>query len=129
MSASSSQGVPPRQFGYWAGHFVVMASMIGAGILVTSGFTLQATGNPAALLGLWVVGGVMALCGAVTVAELATSLPQTGGDYVFVREGFGRGAGFVAGWATFALGFCGPTAVVALVAVTYLMAPFTDRLS
>ncbi len=129
MSATPFQAAPPRQFGYWAGHFVVMASMIGAGILVTSGYTLQATGNPAALLGLWIVGGVMALCGAMTVAELATTIPRPGGDYLFVREGFGRGAAFVAGWATFTLGFCGPTAVVALVAVTYLTAPFTQQIS
>jgi APA family basic amino acid/polyamine antiporter len=86
-----------------------MASMIGAGILVTSGYTLQATGNPAALVGLWVVGGVMALCGAATVAELATTVPQAGGDYLFVREAFGgliyvgyaysgwNGAGYLAG--------------------------------
>jgi APA family basic amino acid/polyamine antiporter len=119
----------PRRFGYWAGHFVVMACMIGAGILVTSGYTLQATGNPAALFGLWAVGGLMALCGAVTVAELATTLPCAGGDYVFVREGFGHGAAFVAGWATFMLGFCGPTAVVALVAVNYLTAPYADDLA
>jgi len=45
-SSFPSQAAPPRQFGYWAGHFVVMASMIGAGILVTSGYTLQATGTP-----------------------------------------------------------------------------------
>lgn len=116
--------LPPRRFGYWAGHFVVMASMIGAGILTTSGYTLQATGNPAALLALWAVGGLMALAGAATVAELATALPHAGGDYVFVREGFGRGAGFVAGWATFVLGFCGPTAVIAHIAATYLTSPF-----
>jgi APA family basic amino acid/polyamine antiporter len=124
-----TSATPPRQFGYWAGHFVVMASMIGAGILVTSGYTLQATGNAAALLGLWIVGGVMALCGAITTAELATSLPQAGGDYLFVREGFGRGAGFVAGWATFVLGFCGPTALVALIALSYLTSPFTEHLA
>src|SRR5262249_26112364 len=117
MSSSTSGFVSPRQVGYWAGHFVVMASMIGAGILLTSGSALQAAGNAAGLLGLWVGGGVTAVCGAIPAAELATSLPQAGGDYLFVREGFGRGAGFVAGWATFTLGFCGPTAVVALVAV------------
>jgi len=43
----------PRKFGYWTGYFVVVASMIGAGILTTSGFTLQATGNAGALLALW----------------------------------------------------------------------------
>jgi len=122
MTASAT--LPPRKFGYWAGHFVVMSSMIGAGILTTSGYTLQATGNPTALLALWVTGGLMALAGAFTIAELATALPHAGGDYVFVREGFGRGAGFVAGWATFVLGFCGPTAVIAHIAVTYLTSPF-----
>src|SRR5262245_42980684 len=103
--------------------------MIGAGILVTSGTILRETGNPAALLGLWAVGGLLALCGAVTVAELATTLPRSGGDYVFVREAFGRGAGFVSGWATFTLGFAAPTAVVAHLALTYLTAPYTTALA
>jgi APA family basic amino acid/polyamine antiporter len=124
MPDPSFAPLPPRKFGYWTGTFVVVASMIGAGILTTSGYTLQATGNPTALLALWVVGGLMALAGAFTIAELSTALPHAGGDYVFVREGFGRGAGFVAGWATFVLGFCGPTAVVAHIAVSYLSAPF-----
>ena len=118
-----------RRFGYWAGHFVVVGSMIGAGILTTSGVLLRETGNPAALLGLWAIGGILALCGAVTVAELATALPRSGGDYVFVREAFGRGAGFVSGWATFALGFAAPTAVVAHLALTYLTAPYAAVLA
>ena len=122
---------PPneRRFGYWAGHFAVVGSMIGAGILTTSGDILRQTGNPAALLGLWAAGGVLALCGAVTVAELATTLPRSGGDYVFVREAYGRGAGFVSGWATFTLGFAAPTAVVAHLAFTYLTAPYTETLA
>jgi basic amino acid/polyamine antiporter, APA family len=133
-SQQAENGVPDdpaggRRFGYWAGHLVVVGSMIGVGILTTSGITLQLTGNPVALLALWVLGGVLALCGAVTVAELATTLPRSGGDYVFVREGFGRGAGFVSGWATFTLGFAAPTAVVAHAALTYLVAPYTDALS
>ena len=118
-----------RQFGYWAGHFVVVGSMIGAGILTTSGYTLKETGNPTALLGLWALGGVLALCGALAVAELATALPRTGGDYVFVREAFGREAGFVSGWATFTLGFAAPTAVVAHLALTYLTRPYSVTLS
>src|SRR5580698_2379385 len=91
--------VDDRRFGYWVGHFVVMGSMIGSGILTTSGYTLRDTGNPSALLGLWVVGGLLAICGAVSIAEMATALPRRGGDYVFVREAFGQGAGFVSGWA------------------------------
>ncbi len=93
----SQSATPSRQFGFWSAHFVVIASMIGAGILTTSGFTLRETGNPQALLGLWLLGGIMALAGAVTVAELATLLPKAGGDYLYVREAFGLGAGFVSG--------------------------------
>lgn len=125
----TEQPAGERRFGYWAGHLIVVASMIGAGILSTSGFTLQATGNPTALLALWAVGGVLALCGAVTVAELATTLPRSGGDYVFVRAGFGRGAAIVCGWATFTLGFAAPTAVIALLASSYLWSPFQAQLA
>jgi APA family basic amino acid/polyamine antiporter len=124
----SPQADTDRKFGYWAGHLVVVGSMIGAGILTTSGYTLRDTGNPTALLGLWTLGGLLALCGAVTVAELATALPRSGGDYVFVREAYGRGAGFVSGWATFTLGFAAPTAVIAHLALTYLTAPYTTSL-
>lgn len=128
-AASSGHGeMVPRKFGFWTGHFVVVSSMIGAGILGTSGFTLRDTGNPAGLLTLWLLGGLMAWAGAVTVAELATRLPRVGGDYVFVREAFGPEAGFVAGWATFVIGFIAPTAVVARLAAGYLTAPFTQSL-
>lgn len=131
LPQSNNETRPPvehRQFGFLSGYLVVMGSMIGAGILTTSGFILRDTGNPAALLGLWALGGVLALCGAVTIAELATKLPHSGGDYVFVREGFGRSAGFVSGWATFTLGFAAPTAVIAVLAVNYLISPLAGLL-
>ena len=121
--------IDQRRFGYWVGHFVVVGSMIGSGILTTSGYTLRDTGNPSALLGLWVVGGILAICGAVSIAEMATALPRPGGDYVFVREAFGQGAGFVSGWATFILGFTAPTAVIANLSITYLTAPFAADLA
>ncbi len=123
-SESNTPTESPRLYGYWTAHFVVVASMIGAGILSTSGYILRDTGNPAAMLALWIVGGAMALAGAVTVAELATTFPRVGGDYVFVREGFGPATGFVAGWATFFLGFVAPTAVIARLAGSYLIDPY-----
>ncbi|HEV3437328.1 MAG TPA: amino acid permease [Gemmata sp.] len=127
--ANRPNPVDDRRFGYWVGHFVVVGSMIGSGILTTSGFTLKETGNPAALLGLWMLGGILAICGAVTIAELATSIPRSGGDYLFVREAFGRDAGFVSGWATFIVGFAAPTAVIAHLCLTYLTAPFASSLT
>jgi APA family basic amino acid/polyamine antiporter len=119
----------PRKFGFWSGHFLVVASMVGAGILTTSGFTLRDTGNPAALLALWAVGGLLALCGAMSIAEMATVLPRAGTDYLFVREAFGPSAGVVAGWATFVLGFAAPTAVVARLAVSYTCAPLASSVN
>ncbi|MEX0793077.1 MAG: amino acid permease [Pirellulaceae bacterium] len=118
--------VPPRKFGFWVAHFLVVACMVGAGILTTSGYTLLATGNPAALLALWAVGGLLALCGVLTISELATTLPKAGSDYVFVREAFGRDAGAVAGWATFILGFAAPTAVGARATAAYITQPLVN---
>lgn len=129
MSDVQQADVGGRRYGYWTGHFVVVASMIGAGILLSSGFTLKDTGNPAGLLAIWVLGGILALCGAVTVAEMATALPRSGGDYIFVGEAYGRVPAFVAGWATFVIGFAAPTAVVALTALGYLSAPFKGQLT
>lgn len=121
--------VDDRRFGYWVGHFAVMGCMVGAGILTTSGYVLRDTENSYGLLGLWVLGGLIAICGAVSIAELATALPRTGGDYVFVREAFGRDAGFISGWSTFILGFSAPTAVLANLSITYLTAPFDSYLA
>lgn len=125
MSQAPQQ--PVRQFGFWSAHFVVVSCMVGAGILTTSGFTLQATGNPQALLVLWAIGGLMALAGALTVAELATMLPRAGGDYLYVRQAYGPGAGFVCGWSTFVLGFAAPTAVVSTTAANYVMAGVPEQ--
>jgi APA family basic amino acid/polyamine antiporter len=71
----------------------------------------------------------LALCGAVTVAEMATALPRSGGDYVFVREAYGRGTAFVCGWGTFVLGFAAPTAVVSRLALGYLTSPYAPFLN
>ncbi len=115
----------PRRFGFWPAYFLCVASMVGAGILTSSGFTLKDTANPAGLMVIWALGGLLALCGTVTIAELATRLPHAGADYLFVREAFGKEAGIVVGWATFVLGFAAPTAVVARLSAAYFLVPFT----
>ena len=118
----------PRGYGLSTGVFLVVAGMVGAGILTSSGYTLRDTANPAGLLLLWAVGGLMALCGAWCVVEMATALPQVGGDYIFAREAFGPGAGMVAGWLSFLIGFTAPTAVVARLAANYIVKPFWEPL-
>lgn len=119
----------PRRFGYWTGHFVVVASMVGAGILTSSGLMLKEAGNPLILISLWVVGGLLAVAGAITIAELATRLPAVGGDYLFVREAYGPAAGFVVGWSSFILGFVAPVSIIAILSASYLLAPFEPWLN
>lgn len=114
----------PRTFGVSTGILVTVASMVGVGILTTSGYTIQQTESPATLLLLWTIGGVLSLCGALTYAEMGTQLPRAGGDYVFVREAYGDGVAFTYGWATFLLGFAGPTALIAHACVVYLTMPW-----
>lgn len=117
------EGGLPRKFGFWTGLFVVIASMVGTGILTTAGYTLRSTESPTSLLLLWTAGGALALCGALTLAELATSLPKVGGEYVFVRQGFGPAFSFIYGWSTLVLGFAAPIALVADASAVYLSAP------
>jgi APA family basic amino acid/polyamine antiporter len=114
----------PRSYGLATGIFVVVASMIGVGILTSSGYTIRATESYSTLLILWTVGGVLAVCGALTLAELATAMPRVGGEYIFVRTGFGERIAFVYGWATLLVGFAGPTALIAHSAIAYLVQPF-----
>ena len=115
---------PPRGYGLATGIFVVVAGMVGAGILTSSGYTLRETGNPLGLLLLWGVGGLMALCGAWCIVEMATAFPRVGGDYVFAREAYGPVAGLVVGWLSFLIGFAAPTAVVSRLAANYATKPF-----
>ena len=111
--------LPPRTYGFWTCVFVVAASMVGSGILMTPGRTLAETQSPAALFAIWTLGGFLALCGALTVAQLGAALPHVGGDYVFVRRAFGDACAFVFGWSCLLFTFSGPVALIAVMAVDY----------
>ncbi|MGL5096094.1 MAG: APC family permease, partial [Planctomycetia bacterium] len=112
-----------RRFGFWTGLWVVVASMVGSGVLITSGTMIRDLQNHQVILALWALGGILALAGAVTLAELSTALPRAGGEYVFVRVAFGPAWGFVYGASTLLLGFATPVALVAYTAVSYATAP------
>ncbi len=114
-----------RGFGLATATFVVIASMIGTGVLTTSGYTVQAVGSNGLMLWLWVVGGVVALCGALTLAELSAALPKTGGDYIYLYEAYGPLAAFLTGWVSFLIGFGGPIAASGFAAAKYLLAPLS----
>jgi APA family basic amino acid/polyamine antiporter len=103
--------------------FVVVASMVGTGILVSPGYGIQALESYPLLFALWGVGGVLALCGALTVAELASAMPKAGGEYVYLREAYGALPAFLAGWTSFVVGFSAPLAINAQLAARYLTTP------
>jgi APA family basic amino acid/polyamine antiporter len=121
-----SDGTPtdsPPRFGLATAAFVVVSSMIGTGVLTTSGFTTYFVGSNQLMLLLWVVGGVVAACGALSVAELSSAMPESGGDYVYLREAYGAPVAFLSGWVSFLIGFGGPIALSASAAAKYLLAP------
>ena len=122
-SAKSEQPMP-AEFGLATATFVVVAGMVGAGVLTTSGYTVALVGSNQWMLFLWVLGGVTAVCGALTIAELSAALPRTGGDYVYLYEAYGPLPAFLSGWVSFIIGFAGPSAVSALAFARYTLAPF-----
>lgn len=87
-----------RQIGLWSGIAVVIGSTIGSGIFRSPAGIADKLPGPLPMLLSWVAGGIFAICGALTIAEVASALPRTGGIYVFLRQGWGRLAGFLFGW-------------------------------
>ncbi len=93
--------------------------VIGSGIFRVPGAVAGEAGSIVPILGLWTLGGVIALCGALALAELSTMFPRAGGQYVFLREAYGPGVAFVFGW-TYLLVTPAAWAAVALIFATYL---------
>jgi len=93
----------PRRLGLWSAVAVLVGSTIGSGIFRSPAGIADKLPGPFPLLVIWVTGGLFALCGALTLAEVAGAFPQTGGVYVYIREAWGRLAGFLFGWAELVL--------------------------
>ncbi len=101
---------------------VIIANMIGTGVFTSLGYQLIDIKSGFVILALWVVGGVSALCGALTYAELGAALPRSGGEYNFLTRIYHPVVGFVSGWISATIGFAGPVAMAALVFGAYLSA-------
>ncbi len=99
---------------------IVVANMVGAGIFTTSGLLMKDIGHPAVMLALWVVGGLIALCGALCYGALGAAMPQAGGEYVFLSRLFHPMVGFLSGWVSFFVGFSAPIAASAIGFSEYL---------
>ncbi len=119
----------PAEFGLATAVFVVVASMVGTGVLTTSGYTVATVNSNGWMLILWVLGGFTAVCGALTLAELSAAMPRTGGDYVYLHAAYGPVPAFLSGWVSFLIGFAGPGAASAFASAKYLLTPFQVELA
>jgi basic amino acid/polyamine antiporter, APA family len=93
--------------------------MIGTGIFTSLGFQVGDLPTGFAIMAVWAVGGVCALCGALSYAELGAALPRSGGEYNFLREIYHPSAGFLAGWISATVGFAAPVAIAAMAFASY----------
>src|SRR3954468_2033340 len=94
--------------------------MIGTGVFTSTGFQAQGLHDPGTILVCWIVGGVLALCGAATYAEVGSMMPRAGGEYVYLREAYHPAAGFMSGWVSLTAGFSAPIATAAIAFARYL---------
>jgi APA family basic amino acid/polyamine antiporter len=92
---------------------IVVGSIVGAGIFLVSGAVAQQVRSPAAFLATWVLGGAVALSGALSNGELGGLFPRSGGEYVYLREAYGPAPGFLSGWTSFLVVFPGSIAALA----------------
>jgi APA family basic amino acid/polyamine antiporter len=103
-----------RKLGLFPATNIVVANMIGAGIFTTTGLLMSGLNNPLLMLALWVAGGLIALCGALSYGELGAAMPGAGGEYLFLSRLFHPVFGFLSGWVSFIVGFSAPIAASAM---------------
>jgi basic amino acid/polyamine antiporter, APA family len=116
---SVAQPVLRRELKFTHATAIVIANMIGTGIFGTTGFLAGDLGSPSLVLGIWVVGAVVAVAGCLCYSEMGVNLPESGGEYIFLREAWGPVWGFLSGWVSFFAGFSAPIAANALLLSEY----------
>jgi len=100
--------------------------MIGTGIFTSLGFQVAAIPSHPAIMVLWTLGGILALCGALCYAELSAALPRSGGEYHFLGRIYHPSLGFMAGVVSIVVGFAAPVALSAMAFGSYLQGVFPD---
>ncbi len=93
---------------------LVVANMVGTGVFTSIGFQVAGITSDFALVALWVVGGIVALSGALSYAELATALPRSGGEYHYLSRIYHPAVGFLSGWISVVVGFPAPIALAGI---------------
>jgi basic amino acid/polyamine antiporter, APA family len=119
--APAQPGELPRRLGLWSAIAVVAGITIGSGIFRTPASVTNRLPGPLPLFIVWTAGGLVALCGAVTLAEVAAAFPDTGGIFVFIRRSWGRLPAFLFGWAELAIIRAAAVGAIATTFAEYLL--------
>ena len=114
MTDSAPGGASARTVSWVTATAIVIADMVGVGVFTSLGFQVSDVSSGFSLLLLWVVGGIVAICGAFCYAELAAMFPRSSGEYNFLRRIYHPAFGFVAGWLSATVGFAAPIALAAM---------------
>jgi APA family basic amino acid/polyamine antiporter len=101
---------------------IVVANMIGTGVFTSLGFQVMETKTIFALLMLWMIGGVIAFCGALAYSELGAAIPRSGGEYTYLSRIYHPAVGFLSGWVSLIVGFAAPIALAAMALAGYVSA-------
>jgi APA family basic amino acid/polyamine antiporter len=125
MNATASVPLPhdaalERRLGPIDAAAIVVSNVIGGGIFFVPVIVASLVPSAPAMLGVWLVGGVLAFAGAMAYAELATLRPRAGGEYVYLRDAYGPAAAFLTGWTSFVAGFSGAIAAGSVALAGYL---------
>jgi APA family basic amino acid/polyamine antiporter len=119
-SSRREEGGFLRRLGLLDTSFLVIGAVVGSGIFMTPGIIAAGLPSPGLLLCVWLAGGLITLCGALSFAELGAMFPKAGGQYVYLREAYGSGAAFIFGWAFFGFIMCGGLAALAVAFAEFL---------
>ncbi|MBF0206543.1 MAG: amino acid permease [Oligoflexia bacterium] len=113
-----------KKLGLFTATLIIVADMVGSGILFTTGSILEMVPSAWEVLLLWGIGGILAISGALSYAKLAVIWPRAGGEYVYLKNIFGKNCGqlfaFLCGWVSLTVGFSGPLALTSIVFASYL---------
>lgn len=113
-----------QKIGTTTGLSLVVANMIGTGAFTSLGFQLQELSNGHVILFLWILGGVLALSGAFSYAELGTHIKESGGEYTYLTKTYGPLVGYLSGWISITVGFAAPVALACIAFAEYF--PFSS---
>jgi len=117
-----------RKLGTFSATAIVVANMIGTGIFTMSGLLAANLPSPGWVLLCWLFGGLIAIAGALCYAELATRMPEAGGEYVYLKKLYHPALGFLAGWTSLIVGFSAPIAAAAMGFSEYIHAGLDSQL-